>query len=198
MKKILVCALAVAALLCVCVSALALGGADFKLTGYVEGTLLYDAKSIGPMEGPGEFYHHVTLNRNLPKGSKVKVYSQLYDDTDMTWILVEANGQWFYLLQDDGAGTVFVRCNMKKVPKEAPQAIDSWLCTCYETQYLRSGPGTKYALTGFAMARWENAWVVLVKGDWALVECTNAYDDGVSYYNVYVRRGWVPFSELMY
>ena len=196
MKRFLACLLLAAALLSVCGGAMALGGEDLKLTSGVDAKIICSDRYIYAVEGPGEFYPRVS--HGLHKGSKVKAYAWMYDEADMTWILVEANGKWFYLLQDDGAGTVLVRCNLKKLPKEPVEMQSAWQCSCYESLRLRKGPGAKYGYTGFVMGTRENAWVVLTKGKWALVECTNAYDSGVRASDVYIRRGWVPFSSLIY
>ncbi len=196
MKRFLACLLLTAALFCGCRGAMALGGEDFKLENGIEGTLLYDSSQLEPSEGPGARYHGVNIS--LSKGAKVNIYSQLHDSDGFHWVLAEANGQWLYLVQESPAAETTIRCNIKKAPKEPAEMESTWQCSCYEPLRLRQGPGANYGYTGFVMGTEENAWVVLTKGDWALVECTNAYDDGVRSDDIYFRRGWVPFSSLIY
>ena len=175
------------------------GGEEFRLRGYVNGTLRYDASFLDPHDGPGYKYRSVSLS--LREGSHVKVLTQARDASGNTWVLAEAaeNGRpkRVYLLQKERGGQALINCELASVPMEAYELESSWQCSCYEELTLRYGPGTEYAATGFLMDTQENAWVVLTNGGWALVECTNAYDDGVQDV-FYFTRGWVDFGQLIY
>ena len=179
-------------------AALAQGGEEFRLHGYTEGTLRYESSFLDPHEGPGYKYNYATMN--LPSGSKVKVLTQATDPSGNRWVMVEGteNGRAkrVYLLQQERGGKALIDCDLRSVPKEAGDIDGPWQCSCYEDLTLRYGPGTNYAATGFVMDRDEDAWVVLMNGQWALVECTNAYDGDSDV--VYFTRGWVEFGRLIY
>ena len=193
--------------LCICMILMSLcgvvhadnGGAEFRLHGYVNGTLNYDASFLDPHDGPGYKYQSVSLN--LREGSQVKVLTQARDVSGNTWVLAEAteNGRpkRVYLLQKESGGQTLLNCELTSVPKEAYEMESIWHCMSYEDCMLRYGPGTEYEATGFVMGPQENAWVVLTNGNWALVECTNAYDEGIQD-AFYFTRGWVDFDELVY
>lgn len=195
MKKRILCAAVLMALLCVSASAGSLGGDDLRIRGSITGTLLYGEEYVSPREGPG--FDYPAVPSNLRKGDRVKLYSRYGDGYDPIWVMAEANGRRVYLFQQDSVGNVAVKCDLNKLPLEALTMDSPWQCSCYETLYLRSGPGANYPYTGFAMSVRENAWVVLVEGDWALVECTNAYDDS-PIGEIYFRRGWARFDQLIY
>jgi len=184
------------ALLCACGAALAeAGGEDLRLHGYADGILVYDSSFLEPREGPG--YRYPSVYFSLPAGSSVRVLTQCRDQAGNTWVLAEGSGVRAYLLQRDASGAVLIRCDLTGIPREPGELISTWGCMCYETQYLRLGPGMNYPVTGFAMEPDETAWVVLVNGDWALVECSNVYDDDAGDVP-YFRRGWVEFGSLVY
>ena len=184
------------ALLAACVPAVAeVGGEDFRLHGYTEGTLVYDASFLDPREGPGYRYPAVAFSLNA--GSTVRVMTQRRDQAGNTWVLAEGGGRRAYLLQKDASGSVLIRCDLKGIPTEPAQLISTWGCMCYEPQSLRLGPGRNYPVTGYVMDPDETAWVVLMNGDWALVECSNVYDDDAGDVPFF-RRGWVEFGNLVY
>ena len=200
MRKILIrlAAIMLMAVLLPSAALAARGGEEFRLHGYETGILRYDASFLDPHDGPGYKYYYVNLN--VPAGTKVKVLTQATDENGNRWVMVEAeeNGRAkrVYLLQKERGGQALIDCDLSKVPTEAAEMESTWQCMCYGNPPLRYGPGTQYATTGFVMHGETNAWVVLTNGGWALVECTNAYDDGVQ--NFYFTRGWVDFGDLIY
>ncbi len=174
------------------------GGEEFRLHGYVTGTLRYDSSFLDPHDWPGYRYLYVSLN--VPAGTKVKVLTQALDASGNRWVLVEANENGrtkrVYLLQKERGGQALIDCDLNSVPMEADEMESTWQCMCFGDLPLRFGPGKEYAQTGFVMHHDTNAWVVLTNGGWALVECTNAYDEGEQ--SIYFARGWVDFGELVY
>ena len=64
------------------------GGEEFRLHGYVNGTLRFESSYLEPHEGPGYKYYRVSLN--LPSGTKVKVLTQAMDESGNCWVMVEA------------------------------------------------------------------------------------------------------------
>ena len=74
--------------------------------------------------------------------------------------------------------------------------LSEWQCMSYEYEAYRFGPGDNYAFTGTVLSHNDNAWVILMDGDWALVESSNRYD-GVKT-GIFARRGWVRFDTLIY
>ena len=175
------------------------GGEEFRLHGYVNGTLRFESSYLEPHEGPGYKYNRASLK--LASGAKVKVLTQATDTSGNRWVMVEATEnnrpKRVYLLQKERGGQALIDCDLSKVPTEAPDMESTWQCSYYGDNPLRYGPGTEYATTGFVMDSWENAWVVLTNNGWALVECTNAYDEGVQDV-FYFTRGWVDFGQLIY
>ena len=175
------------------------GGEEFRLHGYVNGTLRFESSYLEPHEGPGYKYYRVSLN--LPSGTKVKVLTQAMDESGNRWVMVEATegrrAKRAYLLQKERGGQTLIDCDLSSVPMEAAEMEGSWQCRCYDDYALRYGPGKEYGTTGFVMNYDENAWVVLTNGGWALVECTDAYDDDAGDIP-YFTRGWTEFSNLIY
>ena len=175
------------------------GGEDFRLHGYVNGTLRFESSYLEPHEGPGYKYNRASLN--LSSGAKVKVLTQAMDASGNRWVMVEATEgsrpKRVYLLQKERGGQALIDCDLSSVPMEASELESTWQCRCYDDYALRYGPGKNYGTTGFVMDYDENAWVVLTNGEWALVECTNAYDDDAGDVP-YFTRGWTEFGNLIY
>ena len=195
----LVCLLLLASVLLPAAVLAEQGGEEFRLHGYVTGTLRFESSYLEPHEGPGYKYNRASLK--LDSGAKVKVLTQAMDASGNRWVMVEAqegsHPKRVYLLQKERGGQALIDCDLNKVPMEAQELESTWQCSCYGDNPLRCGPGTEYAKTGFVMNSRENAWVVLTNNGWALVECTNAYDEGVQDV-FYFTRGWVDFGNLIY
>ena len=175
------------------------GGEDFRLHGYVYGTLKFESGYLEPHLGPGYKYDRAGLD--LAAGAQVKVLTQAADPYGNRWVLVEAEenrrARRVYLLQQERGGQALITCDLSKVPTEPAEMESAWQCMCYEEVNLRYGPGSGYAATGFTIRHETNAWVVLTNNGWALVECTDAYDDNAPDIP-YFTRGWVDFENLIY
>lgn len=170
------------------------GGEDFRLHSYVQGTLVYDAVFLDPHTGPG--YRYIATDCSAKEGETVRILTKAWDAFGNTWVLCEVGGKRVYLLLSDGK-TTFIRADLSSVPAEPAEQQSSWQCMPYETPEMRFGPGWEFPGTGWEMRRDDASWVVLMNGDWALVEQTNAYDE-YGEQNPYFIRGWVPFDELIY
>lgn len=197
MKRILVFVILMvfAAVNCAC-AAEPEGGINFRLHGYTEGTLNYDAVFLDPHEGPG--YHYAPASLSLPAGSRVKVLTQASDRFGNTWVLVEGDSRRVYLLQREASGNILLSCDLSSVPTEPSELISSWACMILEPVELRYGPGTSYPLTGLTLHHEDDyTWVVLMNGNWALVEYNTEYVEDAGDIVVY-RRGWVSFDDLVY
>ena len=180
-------------------AAIAQGGEEFRLHGYVEGTLRYESMYLEPHVGPGYKYDRASLS--LPAGAKVKVLTQVTDRWGDRWVMVEATesgrAKRVYLLQQERGGKALIECDLRSVPAESPEINGPWQCMAYGEVPLRYGPGDGYATTGFIIDHDVNAWVVLMNNGWALVECTNEFDEGVQDV-FYYTRGWIDFDKLIY
>ena len=176
-------------------------GGMFSLNGSTVGVLLEDVYSLDPRTGPGFLYDAVDTGFLCAgKGDEIKILTQVYSG-GVLWVLAEVpsyNGRNIrcYLVAQSNAQKI--RFNGSGVPLEyGPDDLASeWQCSCYEYQAYRFGPGDKYAYTGTSLAPGDNAWVILMDGDWALVESSNRYDDVTT--GIFARRGWVQFDTLIY
>lgn len=166
------------------------GGEDLRLHTYVKGTLLYDAVFLDPHTGPG--YQYVPAECGLREGDTVRILTRATDQRNNTWVLVEAEGKRVYLLYSAN----YIKADLWSIPWEPAQLESVWECRVYEEQPFRYGPGETYPRMNWNMSRKYIAWVVLMNGEWALVEQTNAYEGETD--TPYFIRGWIPFSELIY
>ena len=171
-------------------AALTEGGEQFKLHSYTDGKLIYDALFLNPSTGPG--YQYMPVSCSAREGTTIRVLTKAVDRHGNTWVLCEVSGKRMYLLQSDGKNT-YITADLSKIPKEPAEQLSEWQCMAYGTPELRYGPGEDYPEIGRKMND-DPSWVVLMNGDWALVEQTNAYDSESPYF----IRGWVKFSELIY
>ncbi len=176
-------------------------GGEFILKGYTTGILLEDISSLSPRTGPGFVYDEVDPRSfSASRGDEIKILSQVYSGGTL-WVLAEVPSFYSsdircYLVAQSNAQKI--RFNASGVPVESgPDDLASeWQCSCYEYQAYRFGPGDNYAYTGASLSPDDNAWVVLMDGDWALVESSNRYDNKGA--GIFARRGWVRFDTLIY
>ena len=162
-----------------------LGGEDFRLRGYTDGTLAIDSIYLDPHDGPGYEYYPVTLT--LSKGATVHVLTQATDRQGNRWVLVESGSIRAYLLQQDRQGHKLINCNLSS----------TWACRLYENSRLLYGPGYAYQKSPFTGRGSDYGYVVLMNGDWALVEFQGDYD--ISWLGQGRKtRGWMVFSDLQY
>ena len=148
------------------------GGIDFRLRGYVDGVLAYESIFLDPHDGPG--YEYQPVSCDLPKGAVVQVLTQATDPEGNRWVLVDAGNIRFYLIQQDRNGKVMLNCDLSDVPAE-PTALQimfnsSWECQLYDDATLKLGPGPNYQSGKYTAMCGEEGHVILMNGDWALVE----------------------------
>ena len=172
-----------------------LGGEDFRLRGYTDGTLAVDSIYMDPHDGPGYEYYPVSLS--LSKGATVRVLTQATDRQGNRWVLIESGNIRAYLIQQDSQGHKLINCNLSSVPVEPRELISTWVCRLYEDTRLLYGPGSSYQKSPFTAKGSDFGYVILMNGDWALVEFQFDYDafwlgEGRK------TRGWMIFSKLQY
>ena len=175
-----------------------LGGEEMRLHGYADYTLPLSTLYLDPHLGPG--YRYPWADFEAPAGTPVKILTQARDGEGRLWILMESDvlgaPRRAYLL----CGTAEERCldcDLAGIPEEPRELISAWACMPYEEEALRWGPGEQYGLTGDRMDPDGAAWVVLMNGEWALVECTDEFSENRGDVP-YCTRGWVRFSALVY
>ncbi|MBR2660623.1 MAG: hypothetical protein K6F61_05835 [Clostridiales bacterium] len=176
-------------------------GGQFRLNGQTTGTLLEDASALNPRTGPGLIYDAVDPRILVAdRGEEIRILSQVYSG-GILWVLAEipsfysSDVRCYLIARNDSQK---IRFNEAAVPLETgpDELLSEWQCSCYEYQAYRFGPGDSYAFTGGALSPDDNAWVILMDGDWALVESSNRYDGATA--GIFARRGWVRFSTLIY
>ena len=172
------------------------GGDSFILRGYAEGVLSVESIYMDPHDGPGYEYRPVSLN--LPKGTAVKVLTQAKDWQGNRWVLVESGNIRAYLIQQDRSGRRLIDCSLSNVPEEPAELYDTWICMTYTDTRLLYGPGTTYQKSPYTAKAFDYGYVVLMNGNWALVEFQGDYD-GITWLGDGEKaRGWMEFSELQY
>ena len=172
------------------------GGDSFILRGYAEGVLSVESIYMDPHDGPGYEYRPVSLN--LPKGTAVKVLTQAKDWQGNRWVLVESGNIRAYLIQQDRSGRRLIDCSLSNVPEEPTELYDTWICMTYAGTRLLYGPETFYQKSPYTAKAFDYGYVVLMNGNWALVEFQGDYD-GITWLGDGEKaRGWMEFSELQY
>lgn len=195
MKK-LVCLVLIALMSLSFALAEELGGEDFRLRGYTDGRLTIDSLYLDPHDGPGYEYQPVSFS--LSKGSVVHVLTQARDRQGNRWVLVESGNIRVYLLQQDNQGHKLIDCNLSSVPTEPMELTSTWQCATYEETRLLYGPGSSYQKSPYSTEDRDYGYVILMNGDWALVEFQGDYY-GVSWLAEGRKtRGWMVFSDLQY
>ena len=176
-------------------------GGQFSLTGWTKGILLENISNLDPRTGPGTLYDAVDAGiLAASKGDEIKILTQVYSGGTL-WVLAEvpsfysSNVRCYLTARSN---TEKIRFNASAVPTEVgpDDLLSEWQCMSYEYEAYRFGPGDNYAFTGTVLSHNDNAWVILMDGDWALVESSNRYD-GVKT-GIFARRGWVRFDTLIY
>ena len=193
--------LMMALMMLLCTTALAAAGDDFQLGGkYVTGkdTGVYPVNFM-LWSGPGyEFdMYDYDFCCDLDT-SRVKVYSQVWNG-GMLWILVEAQHRTAgkvrgYTKAIDENGENPIAYDGNAVPwEDPPGSFESiYECHYYEVTSLRCGPGTGYAYNGSVVYPDDYGHVVLLDGDWALVEGVSHAESG------HKARGWIRFGDIQY
>lgn len=176
-------------------------GMFFSIYGGVKGSARRVSYLIPIRSGPGYLYDNIDEELTyFDEGTEVTVCSQVRVDGE-TWIQAEIPSLYgrirCYMVADAGS-EILVSYASGSVPWEiSPNDLASeWACESYETVAFRYGPGEQYAYTGAFLSPYDNAFVILSEGNWALVEATNRYD-GVSS-GIFSRRGWIRQDELIY
>lgn len=173
-----------------------LGGEDFRLRGYTDGKLNIESIYLDPHDGPGYEYQPVSLS--LSKGAVVRVLTQAKDREGNRWVLVESGNIRAYLIQQDNQGHKLIDCSLGSVPTEPRELYSTWQCSPYEDTRLYYGPGYSYQKSPYTATGSDYGYVILMNGDWALVEF-EAGGDGVHWMSEGRKtRGWMVFSELQY
>ena len=172
------------------------GGFEFKLRGYTDGKLTIDSLYLDPHDGPGYEYYPVSLT--LSQGSVVHVLTQAYDTQGNRWVLVESGDIRAYLIQKDNQGHELISCNLSNVPVEPSELYSVWQCGLYEDTRLLYGPGYNYQKSPFTAESVDYGYVILMNGDWALVEFQGGGEDAQWLTEGRKTRGWMVFSYLQY
>ena len=172
------------------------GGEMFKLHGYTDGILVFESIYLDPHDGPGYDYFPVSLD--LPKGASVKVLTQVTDSDGNRWVLVESGKIRAYLLQQDARGKTLIDCRLDDVPAEPAEMLNLWSCMLYEDCRLLYGPGAAYESSEFTADPDSYGYVVLMNGEWALVEFQGNADGASWLPQGRKTRGWIFFENLQY
>ena len=183
-------------LLCFTAAAEDDGGEMFKLHGYTDGILVFESIYLDPHDGPGYDYFPVSLD--LPKGASVRVLTQATDPGGNRWVLVESGKIRAYLLQQDARGKTLIDCRLDDVPAEPAEMLNIWSCMLYEDCRLLYGPGAAYESSEFTADTDSYGYVVLMNGEWALVEFQGDADGASWLPQGRKTRGWIHFENLQY
>ena len=167
-----------------------------KLHGYTDGVLNFDSIYLDPLDGPGYAYYPVSVS--LPKGTVVHVLTQVMDSQGNRWVLAESDKIRAYFLQQDNQGRILIDCDLSMVPAEQTEFDSISCCLLYTECQLLYGPDPSYQASMFTADTDGFGYVVLMNGDWALVEFCAEYDSASWLPEGRKTRGWIPFSNLVY
>ena len=171
-------------------------GELLRIHGYTDGVLVFESMYLDPHDGPGYEYFPVPVS--LDNGTTVRVLTQTaWSGT--RWVLVETGNIRFYMIQQDNMGRTLIDCDMSSVPVEPGELTDEDRCELYVDTPLMYGPGYDYEQSPFFAAYDDSGYVVLMNGEWALVEFMGDTEHTLSGLGQEERtRVWIEMSKLQY